>query len=272
MKLQINNNKTYHLEIIESLIVKHKEIVSNQCDSIILNLHPSSDSSFIKYITKKYNNVSVGDTYANYHIHVSYYKEDFKNTEYFNKNHFFIFHNFDEKTKTNDNIFYLSPLAGKSYFKPNILPDCEKVKTKIPVYAIQGNMTTKRRNFSLAMNILENTKHLAYEMRFIGRESLPDDIAKFEKVKHFADLSFTDFHKSFSDVYCILPLTTKKSHPEYYKSKLTSSVSYIQGYNFPCIIDSDLQSIYHLDNAYVFKTKEDIIDEFVKSYKDFYEQ
>jgi len=271
MKLQINNNRTFHFEIIESLIVKHEEITKQNCDEIILNLHPHSDPSFIKYVINKYDNVRFGNNNnADYHIHASCYKEDITQINQLSNNHFFICHTFDDNTKKNDNIFYLTPLAQRNYFKPNILPDITKIKTEIPVYVVQGNIESKRRKFSLAIEILENTKNLEYELRFIGRGNLSKDIIKYEKVTHFANLPFIEYHQAFSSTYCILPLTTKQSHPHYYESKLTSSTSYIMGYDFPCIIDSDLQSIYNLNNAYVFEKEEDLISEFIKSYEDFY--
>lgn len=271
MKLQINNNRTFHFEIIESLIVKHEEIVKKHCDEIILNLHPHSDPSFIKYIIDKYNNVHLENSNnADYHIHASCYKEDIDQINQLGDNHFFICHTFDDHTRRNDNIFYLTPLAKRNYFKPNILPSIKKIKTEIPVYVVQGNIESKRRKFALTIDILENTKDLQYELRFIGRGSLSQDITKYEKVRHFANFPFIEYHQAFSDTYCVLPLITKESHPHYYESKLTSTTSYIMGYNFPCIIDAELQSIYNLDNAYVFQKEEDLVSAFIKSYEDFY--
>ena len=271
MKLQINNNRTFHFEIIESLIVKHEEILKKHCDKIILNLHPNSDPSFIKYIIDKYNNVHFGNSNdADYHIHATCYKEDVEKINQLGDNHFFICHTFDNRTIKNDNIFYLTPLAQRNYFKFDILPDITKIKTEIPVYVVQGNIESKRRKFSLAIEILENTKNLEYEFRFIGRGNLSKDIIKHGKVTHFANLPFVEYHQAFSSTYCILPLTTKESHPHYYESKLTSSISYITAYDFPCIIDSDLQSIYNLDNAYVFEKEEDLVSTFIKSHEDFY--
>lgn len=271
MKLQINNNRTFHLEVIESLIVKHEEIVKKQCDEIILNLHPHSDPSFIKYIIDKYNNVHLGHSdNPDYQIHATCYKGDIEQINQLGDNHFFICHTFDDDTRKNDNIFYLTPLAKRNYFKPNILPNIQKIKTEVPVYVVQGNIESGRRKYSLTIDILENTKDLQYELRFIGRGRLYQDIAKYEKVKHFANFPFIEYHQAFHDAYCVLPLITKESNPHYYESGLTSTISYITGYNFPCIIDADLQSIYNLDNAYVFEKEEDLVSAFIKSHEDFY--
>jgi len=271
VKLQINNNVLFHLEIIESLICKHEQIVKEKCNDITLNLCQGSDPTFIKYILGKYKDIRIGNQTAKYYIHATAYDKDIQKINMKEKNHFFICHNFDEKTKENNNIFYLTPLAGKNYIKPNILPIISKQKTEHPIYVVQGNITERRRNYDLIINILKNTPNLKYQFKFIGRgNGLPKELLNDKRVVCMRNLSFLDFHRCFSDAYCILPTITKETHPNYYTNKLTSSVSYISGFDLPCIIDSDLQSIYNLKNAYVFEQKEDLILQFMKSYEDFY--
>lgn len=271
MKLQINNNVFFHVETIESLICKHEEITKVKCDEITLNLHPTSDHTFVMYILNKYKNVKLGNEPADYHIHATCYNRDIQQINTMEKNHFFICHDFNEETKKNDNVFYLTPLAGKNYIKPNILPLSPKIKTPHPVYVIQGNISGGRRNYNLPIKILENTKDLKYQLKFIGRGSgLPAELLNDARVVHAANLSFIDFHYCFADVYCVLPALTKQTHPQYYTNKLTSSMSYISGFNLPCIIDAELQSIYNLDNAYVFQKEEDLVSTFIKSHEEFY--
>ena len=74
------------------------------------------------------------------------------------------------------------------------------------------------------------------------------------------------------DCYCILPLILKKSHPTYYHNKLTSSINYARGYKLKCIIDEDLQKIYHLPNATIYHNENDIVQAFNKTLKIFYKQ
>ena len=78
------------------------------------------------------------------------------------------------------------------------------------------------------------------------------------------------YHKEFLDCYSIIPLITKKSHPQYYKNKLTSSINYGLAYNLNFLIDIDLQNIYNLENADIFIDENNIVDIFTKSLEKFY--
>ena len=100
---------------------------------------------------------------------------------------------------------------------------------------------------------------------------LPENLEKYShKIILRNNLNFIDYHKEFLDVYCILPLITKKTHPQYYNNKLTSSINYCIGYNLKCIIDKDLQEIYNLNNVEVFNDENDIVHSFRKTLIDFY--
>lgn len=105
--------------------------------------------------------------------------------------------------------------------------------------------------------------------KIIKNESHPI-IKKFQsKIIIKNDLDFTDFHKEFIDAYCLLPLISKRSHPQYYTNKLTSSMNYLTAYNLKCVIDKDLQGIYNLKNAYVYDNEDDIVAAFEKSLMEF---
>jgi hypothetical protein len=84
------------------------------------------------------------------------------------------------------------------------------------------------------------------------------------------NLNFIDYHTEFLDAYCILPLISKKTHPTYYKNKLTSSINYARGYKLKCLIDKDLQDIYELNNAEIYNDIDDITIGFVKTLEQFY--
>lgn len=84
------------------------------------------------------------------------------------------------------------------------------------------------------------------------------------------NLNFIDYHKEFLDAYCILPLISKETHPQYYNNKLTSSINYVRGYKLKCIIDEYLQEIYKLDNVEVYRDINDIESSFINTLKNFY--
>ena len=83
-------------------------------------------------------------------------------------------------------------------------------------------------------------------------------------------MEFQGYHKEFLDGYCLLTLTSKEKTPSYYKNKLTSSINYIKGYKLKCILDKDLQDIYHLKNSYVYDSRDKIVTLFHQSLQDFY--
>ena len=81
---------------------------------------------------------------------------------------------------------------------------------------------------------------------------------------------YEKYHREFLDCYCIMTLLTKKSHPQYYSNKLTSSINYAKGYNLKCLIDRELQDIYQLTNVEIYKNENDICDAFEKTLEEFY--
>ena len=85
-----------------------------------------------------------------------------------------------------------------------------------------------------------------------------------------SNLNFIDFHKEFLDAYCILPLISKETHPQYYNSKLCSSINYARAYNLKCLIDRDLQQIYKFGNISLYKDIDDIANCFANTLKNYY--
>tara|TARA_B100000902_G_C27277771_1_gene899824 strand:+ start:39 stop:923 length:885 start_codon:yes stop_codon:yes gene_type:complete len=285
-----NINSESHFEIIESVIVKRNEFFKENLDSniniyIILNYNISENKSFIDYIQKKYPKIiflSKGKTIKNpdYFINCTIYdnlcgfppieKQDIcMNT---NSNKKYISHNFTSKTKENPNIFYLTPFSNKNYFKADILPfSDEKYKSEFPIYVVQGSFDKTRRNYKLLTTILSRKYKYKFKIRLIGKGKFPKELENYKQyIEIKNNLNFVDYHKEFLDVFCILPLITKKTHPHYYNNKLTSTINYINGYNLKCLIDKDLQYIYNLDNVEIFINENDIATAFERTLEDFY--
>ena len=297
MTLYIVNDVNYHYEILESIMIKHKDIIKN--DAKIIYLKKPMDANFCNYIKQKYVSGSekintsfefiIGTPKSyDYCIDCTKYSWDCKDIVMKDpKKYFFISHNVCSEYNQMNNVFYLTPLGSlkvsmiyplmkknEGYIKADILPFSDnKIKSDIPIYIIQGNIGCNlRRDHNLITMILNNKYKHDFKIKMIGRGK-PDP--KFEKYKDKLiikpNLNFTDYHKEFLECYCILPLTTKKSKPQYYTNQLTSSINYAIGYNLKCILDRDLQDIYHLNNAEVFDKEEDIVKAFEKTLNDFFE-
>ena len=275
IKLLIYNNYQYHYEIIESIIVKYREIIkiSNEIP-VQIYIHVINNDSFIKYIETKYPQIIFKNiNNYDYYINCTIYDKDFDYLDKnINSNKKYISHEITDRLKTNLNVWYLTPFAKINIIKANILPFFNKnTSYKIPIYIIQGNLNQNRRNLSLLIKILDNIYNFNFIIKLVGRGVLPPELKKYEdKIVLKNNLNFIDFHKEFSNAYCIIPLITKKSHPQYYTKKLTSSINYASGYNLKCLIDDDLQNIYKLNNVEIFKNEYDIANAFKNTLNDFY--
>jgi hypothetical protein len=275
MKLLIVNNVICHNEILESIIIKYHDILNiNKDINLDINLAINNNVSYIKYISDKYPNIKYGmiDDY-DYYINCTIYDCDYnKLNNNPSSNSKYISHEITDRLKTNPNVFFLTPLSIKNYIYADILPFSDKkIKTDIPVYIIQGNLNQNRRYLNLLTRILDNTYQYKFIIKLVGNGYLPRELIKFkDKIVLKNNLNFIDFHKEFLDVYCILPLISKITHPLYYNTKLTSTINYARGYKLKCLIDQNLQDIYNLNDVEVYNNISDIQIGFEKTLLDFY--
>ena len=277
MKILIENFVNFHYEIIESVINKYDillNILKNENDIIILNIN--KNNSFINYILSKYKNIklcTLHDTKHDYYINCTIYDKDVNEIIKDNK-HIYIAHEITENLKKYQNIYFLTPLCNtNNFFYADILPYSEQKKiNKVPIFIIQGNLTDKRRNYKLLDIILEysNKTDLNFYIKIIGKGSLDSKYKKYTKLIIKENLEFLDYHNEFIDAYCIIPLITKKSHSQYYKNKLTSSINYGRAYNLKFLIDKDLQDIYNLNDVEIFIDETEFLIKFIKCINDFY--
>jgi len=274
-KIFIYNNHNCHYEIIESIIVKYRKLLSIPDNlNIQIYLYIQKNNSFKNYIKTKYPKI-IFEKINNYdyYINCTIYDKDYSKLNFKkNSNKKYISHEITERLKTNPNVYFLTPLAKKIIFKANILPySNNKISSNIPIYIIQGKLKNKRRNYSLLINILNNQYEHDFKIKMIGKGQLPQELVQYQnKIIIKNNLNFIDYHKEFLDGYCILPLITKKSHSQYYTNKLTSTINYASGYNLKCLIDRDLQDIYKLKNVEIFDDENNIVDKFKKTLNDFY--
>ena len=270
--LLINNCSPCHYEIIETIISKYYSIfpIPKECD-IFLNICGGND--FRKYISNKYSKIRFSKPKKyDYFIECTINNENYKYISKNSDNKFYISHRVIDELKNLSNVVCLTPLA-KRYIKADVLPfkDSKKCNTKLPIYIVQGNITKDRRNYDLIVKILENNYKYDFRFKFIGRGNLPNKIKKYHnKVILKNKLNFINYHKEFLDGYCILPSITKKSHPNYYKTTLTSTMNYASAYKLKCLIDKDLQNIYKLEDVEIFDDINNIVDAFRKTLVDYY--
>lgn len=275
MIILIENLVPYHYEILESIIVKHSSILPippNIPKTIILNI--IYNKSFVDYIIEKYPTLIVITNTIKDRIKFDYYINctylpNVMPTITLNKRCYFINHS-NLSTIKHPNFYYLTPLAGKGrYINCDMLPfmDEPRVPMDIPIYIIQGNINIHRRNYELLKVLLETTFDYDFKIKILGRgERLFGDKYN-DKLIYKLDLPFVEYHKEFLEGYCLLPLITKKSNPQYYTNKITSSINYIKAYKLKAIVDKELQSIHNLENVYVYN---DFLETFRKSLEDFY--
>lgn len=267
--LQIVNDITCHNEIIETLIVKYQEIIKNKVD--IIKIH-CLNNELKQYLKNKYPKIILEkSTDADYYINATFYPNELnKIINLDKKKYFYISHRVNSKCLEHSNIFYLTPLSKKNYLSFDILPFKENKKlASIPIYVMQGNLNHGRRNYNLLIKILQEKFDKDFKIKLIGRGTLPKELLPYKnKIILKNNLNFIDFHKEFLDVYAILPLISKKTHPRYYTNQLTSTINYAKAYNLKAIIDQDLQDIYQLENAEVYT--DNILTAFKKSLDNFY--
>jgi len=282
MKLLIINTYPCHYEIIESVILKYKQILqlNNTLDmNYDIYLHIYNNPSFKQYINEKHPKITfitrqeLSKINFNNYINCTIYDKDYPNLNNSKQSNIkYISHEITDRLKTNPNVWFLTPLSKRNYIYADILPYTnQKKSSKTPIYVVQGNLNQGRRCLNLLNKILDSEYEYKFTIKVIGRGNLPKELEKHKsKIVLKANLNFIDFHKEFLDAYCILPLISKKTHTHYYTNKLTSSINYARGYNMKCLIDDELQKIYKLNNAVIYKDIDNIINCFRTTLEQFY--
>jgi len=277
----IYNNICCHYEIIESIIHKFTNIIITDISQDIITIKYIENIHFKKYINNKYKNIIFTNNMIynedNYDIIINctVYNKDIQSIKKLNKNnkkYIFIAHEITNELKEIKNIYFLTPLCNNNnYFYCDILPFySDKKKTNEPIFIIQGSINNMRRNFNLLDNILNNKYDYKFKIKIIGHSG-NKSFAINNNLIIKSDLNFIDYHKEFIDAYCILPLISYETHPMYYNNKLTSTINYAKGYNLKILLDNKLQSIYNMNNAYVYNNTDEFIQKFKFLIKEFYD-
>ena len=276
MKLLIRNLVMYHYEVIESVIVKYREMFDIKSDTPMdIYLSSKKNKEFEKYIADKYPKVKFGEIKDyDYYVNTTIYDKDYDKLDKEKSNKRYISHEITERLQQNPNVYFLTPLSKQRYIYSDILPYTNQKKASIvPIYIVQGSLNGDRRDLDLLRKILDQNYKHKFIIKLVGRGIFPKKLEKHkDKIVLCNNLNFIDFHKQFLDAYCILPLITKKTHPQYYTCKLTSTINYARAYKLKCLIDKDLQNIYNLNNVEVFNNIDDIQSAFTKTLESFYKR
>ena len=278
----ISNKGCYgHLEVIESIIHKYpliiRQTIHSSEEQIFIDLKDDVDKSFIKYISEKYPKIKFGlPKIIHFTIYITFYPNEKSLNMVRNKDpqkNFFICHRVFKERENYPNIFFLTPLSINNFISANILPfeSSKKKNTDIPIFVIQGNFSECRRDYNLLKVILKHKFEYPFKIKLLGRGDIP------KIVKSNPDLfiicqnkNFIEYHQELNDCYCIMTLITRKRNKKYYKGCLTSTINYALAYNLKCIIDSQLQDIYHLPNVEVYQKPRDIVNAFGRALKYFF--
>lgn len=281
------------MEILESLIVKNAEIIKKKIDfDKIYILSQTNDKSFIKYIEKKYSNVSVikdkNNIKYDYFINATVGEGACKKNKYYTqikgkhicfplkdlkkKNHYYISHKVDKRFN-NTNTYYLTPLCkSNNYIIADVLPFTENKKNiDYPVFLIIGR--SELRNNNILEKILNkyNNYNKKFLIKYMTRKA-PKLKKKYNNLKICENYDFVNFHKEILDCYCML--ISKENQPNYFKNQLTSSINYILAYKMKTIIHPELKDIYTLDNkdCYIYDplNENSIVNQFENVINDFY--
>jgi hypothetical protein len=286
MIILIINNKPYHYEIIETVINKYYEIlnIKKQKEMPTFFLEIKDNAEFSNYIKEKYSNIKINNHIFfgyDYLINCSIYSSDYEmvKNQSSSKN-YYICHDVTYEMKKFTNVRFLTPLSNiNNHINCNILPyyDLPKVKTEIPTYIIQGELTMYRRDYSLLKIILEGSYEYPYKFIIMGKGPPCKELMELcsnyqDKLEMKCDLTFLDYHKEFISCYCLFPCVSYTQNPMYYTNKLTSSINYAKGYNLPILLDKSLQSIYKCKKSYVYKNSKKLRKYFEKSLQDFYKK
>lgn len=272
--LYIKNAVGFHYEILESVLLKYSFILQTNLSYPIIYMDVKHNESFKNYFHKKYAFVQFGKPPADYYdffIDCSFYskKSDYKKQD---GKHFYISHHCNKQDLLKKNIYFLTPLAKTRYLSMDILPfpDKRRMNRTIPVFLIQGNLESTKRDYSLLVSILSHETQFAYQIKIIGKsDKLPSFLQPYQnKIILKANLNFEDYHKEVLDCYCLVNLTSRDVTPKYYINTLTSVMNYAKAYNLYTILDKEMQNIYKLQNVFVYE--KDITDAFENSLEYFY--
>lgn len=275
MNIYVENSVWWHTEIIESLftILLAKFGIDTSNMTVYLKIEPNDELQ--SYLTNKYSNIILvkakPELLFAYEIYATFYPEDIDSVSK-KSTCIYISHRVDEVLTDISNVYYLTPLCGNNkYIIPSMLPEITRIKTAMPIFVVQGNITEGRRNYRSLLPIFEAYKDVPFKIKFIGRGQLPHYLYPYaNKIVLKRDLPFLQYHHAFADAFGILTLIDDTFNHGYYESQLTSSISYGIGYNLLFIASNRLKDIYGLEKCIPYSSQAEMVSGFKKAIDMFY--
>ena len=169
-----------------------------------------------------------------------------------------------------NNVFFACPFQNVPYIPLTILPFQETIiKSSIPIYIIQGSFY--RRDLTLVKMLCNLKTEFKFKIKLLGR-GISNLAPIKDKLEIYNNLPFIEYHKHFTNAYCLIPCVNKQQFPRYYKDKLTSSIHYGIGYNLHFLIEEELYSLYNTPKSFVYNCKSESSLEscFIVSLKNYY--
>lgn len=270
MKALILLNTNYHFEIVPSLVKYYNEkgytvdiINNNNINKQRINMLNKCDIIYNlvkKPVTNNYNVgvlitfdpwMTIPKKYINFQelILVTHnYCNKFKDHEIIHKHR-------------NIKLLFVSPAAFKSatekypdsyFLLPTVFPNYQ-FKINENEILVQGNITNKRRNYKCLIDIAKKCNNLNFYFKIVGRKAdgtvdwLKKQIKQNnlnDKFKFVINPDYNNFFKEVSTSRYIMPCIDETYKHDYFKDKLTASITIGFGYKMDFIIHSDLAKIY----------------------------
>lgn len=148
--------------------------------------------------------------------------------------------------ETTSHIVGMAPFC-QHRIDPCVLPAVERKSAGPTVLCVQGNITSRRRDFAKLGWWLSRTRASDFVVVLLGRgdtNPLPHD----HRVIPVTNLDFEHFHRCFASIDAIVTLLSEDKQPTYYSQTMTSTASYALTYDLPTLTDEKLQDIYDFPN------------------------
>ena len=129
-------------------------------------------------------------------------------------------------------------------------------------FCVQGYFDSTRRQYSLLVEALQQLAAEGaegFDVTIMGRSFSADfrsfhrDIRRRGLGKYinytWKGIGYATYYRLLNSIDYVMPLVSRASHPEYFVSKVTSSVVAATGFGKVCVLDETLAGFYGIESA-----------------------